>query len=112
MTPWLEFNDQNLSKVPETMGIFQLSYEPEKVAYVGGAYESMADSLKEFKGEGYTHFQWVKLPWEKEVFEMHCRLFHHAKAMGKINNAMHPEPLEGSFHACTVSGKPVAICEL
>lgn len=112
MTPWLEYNEKNLNAIPEVMGVYQLAHEPESIKYVGRANENLRLEIAGFRDKGYKYFQWVKVPWEKEGFEMHCRLYHHAKSMHNIDNAMHPEKAGDMTSLCPVSCKPVFRCEI
>jgi len=113
MTPWIELNEQNLAAIPDNiLGVFQLSRNANDIIYVGRSDLNIKEALKEFIGKNYTHFQWTQVPWEKEAFEMNCRLFHHAGGMKKLDNADHPYPPEGKFWKCTLSSQPPAMCEL
>ena len=113
MTPWLAFTEKNLEQVPEgLLGCFQLARGEGNIAYVGRADVDLKSQLKEHLDKGYTHFQWVQLPWVKETFEMHCRLFHHAGGKNRLDNMDHPYPPEGKNWRCTLSAESAAICEL
>ena len=111
MTPWNEFNETEIEKIPECMGVFQLARGPGKVAYVGRSDESLSKALRKFLSEGYTHFQWVRLPWPKEAFEMQCRLYHHEGGKQKLENTEHPQPSTLHNTQCVISCQPVAQCK-
>ena len=113
MTPWTEYTQENVNLVPdEIIGVFQLAHEEGKIAFVGGTYTDLRQSLNTYLGKGYTHFQWVKLPWTREVFEMSCRLYHFGGGGRSLDNIDHPYPPEGKFWSCPVSTKSAATCEL
>lgn len=112
MSPWTEFNDKNISTIPDNiLGVFQLSRGEGTIAYVGRADENLKPTIQEFLGKGYTHFQWTHVPWSKEGYEMNCRLFHHAGGRKRLDNLDHPYPPEGKFWKCPVSAQPAAMCE-
>ena len=112
MTPWTEFNEQNIASVPEgILGVFQLSRGEGAIAYVGRSDTELKSTLRSFIGKGYTHFKWTHVPWTKEGFEMSCRLFHHAGGKKRLDNADHPYPPEGKFWKCTVSSHTPSMCE-
>lgn len=109
MTPWMEYNSVNLGEVPSgILGVFQLARGEEKVVYIGRADRCLAETLKGF--EGYTHFQWVKVPWTKEGFEMQCRLYHHYGGCKVLDNKEHPSPPPGKFWNCAIHCTPVGMC--
>ena len=113
MTPWIPFTEENVrSSVPENvLGVFQLSKTGEKVNYVGRADEDLRTTLIPLLGKGYSHFQWVQVPWTKEGFEMHCRLYHHGG--GKtLDNDDHPYSPEGKQLLCPLSAQPTALCSV
>jgi hypothetical protein len=113
MTPWIPFTEENIrTKVPDNvLGVFQLSRTGEKIAYVGRADKNLRTTLMDLLGKSFTDFQWVQVPWTKEAFEMHCRLYHHAG--GKtLDNDEHPFPPEGKQLICPLSAEPVALCQL
>lgn len=113
MTPWTPFTEENVRKsVPQNLlGVFQLSRDGKKISLVERADSSLRDSLFAYVGKGYTHFQWVSVPWTKEGFEMHCRLYHHGG--GKtLDNIDHPYPPEGKQLRCPMSSQPPALCDL
>jgi len=113
MTHWMKFSQENVNSVPEAiLGVFQLSRDGEKIAYVGRADDNLRDRISEMLGKGYEYFQWVQLPWVKETFEMNCRLFHSAGGARKLDNLDHPYPPEGKLWRCTVSSEAPACCEL
>ncbi|NUM89414.1 MAG: hypothetical protein HUU37_09445 [Bdellovibrionales bacterium] len=113
MTHWIEFTKQRLSEVPPAiLGVFQLSRDGETVHCVGRSDEDLHAELSKFLDSGYRFFQWQKLPWAKEAYEMQCRLFHHAGGAGKLDNSEHPFPPEGHAWACRMSYKPAAVCDL
>jgi hypothetical protein len=112
MSPWTPFTKENVQKVPEgLLGVFQLSKGEANISYVGRADDNLRDSLLEQLDKGYTHFQWVQLPWTKETFEMQCRLYHHGGGRRKLDNIDHPYPPEGKLWKCTVSSDTPAMCE-
>lgn len=109
----MPFTRENVQKVPEGLiGVFQLSKGEANISYVGRADVSLRDALNEMLDRGYSHFQWVQLPWVKETFEMHCRLFHHGGGSHKLDNVEHPYPPEGKLWRCTVSAETPSMCEL
>ena len=113
MTPWCELKKENVLAIPEgILGVFQLARGEENIAYVGRSDDDLQKEVMEFLDKGYTHFQWVQLPWTKEGFEMQCRLFHHAGGKRRLDNPDHPYPPEGHLWKCTVSSVPAAMCEL
>jgi hypothetical protein len=113
MSPWTEFTKDNVSKVPEgILGVFQLSRGEANISFVGRADDDLRERLMEQLDQGYTHFQWVQLPWVKETYEMHCRLFHHGGGLQKLDNRDHPYPPEGKLWRCPVSAMTSAMCEL
>lgn len=112
MTHWETFTAENVNKVPEGfLGVFQLSKDGEKIQYVGRADQDLRASLHSMLGKGYTHFQWVQLPWVKETFEMHCRLHHHGGGLKNLDNVDHPYPPEGKLWRCPVSAQTAAMCD-
>ncbi|MGZ3650392.1 MAG: DUF7508 domain-containing protein [Bdellovibrionota bacterium] len=112
MTPWTPFTRENVQKVPDgLLGVFQLSRGEQKISYVGRADVNMRESLSEMLDKGYTEFQWVQLPWTKETFEMHCRLYHHGGGRKKLDNTDHPYPPEGKLWQCTVSTATPSMCD-
>jgi hypothetical protein len=112
MSPWTAFTKENVQKVPaDILGVFQLSKGAANISYVGRADVNLRDSLMEMLDKGYTQFQWVPLPWTKETFEMHCRLYHHGGGRKKLDNIDHPYPPEGKLWKCTVSANTPAMCE-
>lgn len=113
MSPWIEFTDKNLEKVPSgVLGCFQLARGEPNIAFVGRADEDLRTQIAAHLGKGYTHFQWVQLPWVKETFEMHCRLYHHAGGRRRLDNTDHPYPPEGKSWLCPLSVQPATLCEL
>lgn len=113
MTPWTPFTAENLEQVPQRLlGVFQLARGEANIAYVGRADDDLQARLREHLDKGYTHFQWVQLPWVKETFEMQCRAYHHAGGRRRLDNPDHPYPPEGKFWQCTVSAHTPAMCEL
>jgi hypothetical protein len=113
MSPWTEFTPDNLRSIPEgLLGVFQLSRGGVHINYVGRADADLRASLGEMLERGFTHFQWVQLPWVKETFEMQCRLYHYAGGAKKLDNVDHPYPPEGKLWRCPVSTLSPANCEL
>lgn len=113
MTHWEAFTEENVKQVPAAiLGVFQLSKGNEKIAYVGRADVNLRDQLMAILDKGYTHFQWVHLPWVKETFEMHCRLHHHGGGLKTLDNLDHPYPPEGKLWRCPVSSETPSMCEL
>lgn len=113
MSPWTEFTPEKMHSVPNSvLGVFQLARGEANVAYVGRADQDLQDSLKDCLDKGYTHFQWVQVPWTKEGFEMQCRLYHFSGGSKRLDNAEHPYPPEGKNWLCRMSGKPAALCDL
>jgi hypothetical protein len=113
MSPWTPYTQENVQKIPEgLLGVFQLSKGEANISYVGRADESLRDRLLEMLDKGYTHFQWVPLPWTKETFEMQCRLYHHGGGRKKLDNIDHPYPPEGKLWPCVMSATTPAICEI
>jgi hypothetical protein len=113
MTHWEIFTKENVNQVPEgILGVFQLSKGAEIVHFVGRADADLRSALSAMLEKGYRQFQWVHLPWVKETFEMHCRLFHHAGGLKKLDNLDHPYPPEGKLWVCPVSSQTPAMCEL
>ena len=113
MTHWMTLTKRNLETVPpEVIGVFQLSRDGNTINYVGRSDLNLRDEIAHFLDKGYTHFQWVKLPWIKETYEMQCRLYHHAGGAAKLDNEDHPEPPQGKSWLCQMSVKPSAICNL
>lgn len=113
MSPWIEFNRENIDKqVPaKVLGVFQLSKGQEKIHYVGRADLDLKETLKTHLDKGYLYFQWVQVPWTKEAYEMHCRLFHHAGGT-KITGEDHPYPPEGKLLNCPLSARPASMCDI
>lgn len=113
MTPWTIFNQQNVNLIPEgLLGVFQLARGEANIAYVGRADRDLRQSVSEHLDQGYTHFQWVQLPWTKETYEMQCRLYHHAGGKRRLDNLDHPHPPEGKSNRCPISATTTAMCEL
>jgi hypothetical protein len=113
MTHWTLFDQNHVEQVPHgLLGVFQLSRGAENVAYVGRADDDLRARISEMLDKGYTHFQWVQLPWVKETFEMHCRLYHHGGGRKRLDNQDHPYPPEGKNWRCPLSAQPPAMCEL
>ena len=112
MTPWTAFTRENVQKVPDgLLGVFQLAKGEANIAFVGRADDNLRDCLMEMLDKGYSHFQWVQLPWVKETYEMHCRLYHHAGGRKKLDNVDHPYPPEGKLWPCHMSSTTPAMCE-
>ncbi len=115
MTHWEEFTEAAVEKVPKNiLGLFQLARgeEPEStVAFIGHSYTDLRETMREYLGKGYTHCQWVRLPWDKEVYEMHCRLYHHYGGYRRLDNKAHPEPPENQRWMCTLTSSPGAFCD-
>lgn len=113
MTPWTAFTREEVLKVPANMlGVFQLARGEANIAYVGRADDDLRARLLEHLEKGYTHFQWLGLPWVKETYEMHCRLYHHAGGKKRLDSSDHPFPPDGKVKMCPVSSQPPALCEL
>jgi hypothetical protein len=113
MTHWQKLTKENVEAVPPSIiGVFQLSRDGETIHFVGRSDENLRDEIAQHMADGYTHFQWVKLPWVKETYEMHCRLFHLAGGVKKLDNKDHPEPPNGKSWLCQMSVKPSAMCNL
>jgi hypothetical protein len=113
MSPWTPYTQENVNKIQEgLLGVFQLSRGEANIAYVGRADEDLRRSLLEHLNQGYTHFQWVQLPWTKETFEMQCRLYHHGGGRRRLDNVDHPFPPEGKNWMCPVSASTPAMCEM
>jgi hypothetical protein len=112
MTPWTPFTAENVDQIQDGfLGVFQLARGIDNIAFVGRADKDLKVSLREFLNKGYTHFQWVQLPWVKETFEMHCRLYHHGGGRHRLDNGDHPYPPEGKVWSCPLSSTPPALCE-
>lgn len=112
MSPWTDFTQENVNCIPERfLGVFQLAKDSSSIAYVGRADQDLRQSLTEMLNKGYSHFQWVQLPWVKETFEMHCRLYHYAGGRIKLDNADHPHVPEGKLGQCPVTTLNPAMCE-
>jgi len=113
MTPWTSFTQQNVNEIPSgLLGVFQLAKGEANIAYVGRADKDLRSSLSEHLDKGYTHFQWVQLPWVRETYEMQCRLYHHGGGKLRLDNPDHPYPPEGKLWQCAVSSSTPAMCEL
>lgn len=112
MTHWLDFTPENVAQVPAgILGVFQLAKSGTSIAYVGRADEDLRRSLESFLGKGYSHFQWVQLPWVKETYEMQCRLYHHAGGRKQLDNVEHPYPPVGKIARCPVTTQSPAVCD-
>src|SRR5687768_6602142 len=112
MSPWTDFTQENVNRVPEgILGVYQLAKNGSSIAYVGRADDDVRHRLQEKLSKGYSHFQWVQVPWTKETFEMHCRLYHHAGGRKQLDNKDHPYPPEGKLWRCTVSTLTPSMCE-
>ncbi len=94
------------------MGVFQLSKGEANIAYVGRADANLREELAGLLDKGYSFFQWVQVPWTKEAFEMHCRLYHHGGGRQKLDNPDHPYPPEGKLSCCPVSAESPSMCSL
>jgi hypothetical protein len=113
MTPWTPYTKPNVLEIPEgLLGVFQLAKGEANISYVGRADHDLRASLLEQLDKGYSHFQWVQLPWVKETFEMQCRLYHHAGGRHRLDNLDHPQPPEGKLWPCPVSSLTTSMCEL
>ena len=111
MSPWTSYTQENVHKIPDgLLGVFQLSKGGGEIAFVGRADVDLRDGLFAMLDKGYSEFQWVPLPWTKETFEMHCRLYHHGGGRKKLDNVDHPYPPEGKLWQCTVSTQTPAMC--
>ena len=111
MSPWAEFNQAAIDKVPECLAVFLLGRGEGNVAYVGRADENLRRSLAEFNGKGYTHFRFVKVPWLKEAFEMQCRLYHHEGGRRRLDNTDHPQGPTPKMNQCAVTALPIGMCD-
>jgi hypothetical protein len=112
MSPWTEFTQENVNRIPEgILGVYQLAKESNEIAYVGRADDDLRRRVQEKLNQGYTHFQWVQLPWVKETFEMHCRLYHHAGGRHELDNVDHPYPPEGKLWRCAMTTQSAANCD-
>lgn len=114
MTPWTPFTKDNVQAIPEgLLGVFQLSRGDDKIAYVGRADKAdLRERVAEMLDKGYSFFQYANLPWTKETYEMHCRLYHHAGGRTRLDNLDHPYPPEGKHLRCPISAVPPAMCEI
>jgi hypothetical protein len=114
MTAWIEFTKENVQTVPEgLLGVFQLARGEDHIAYVGRADNAnLRECIMEMLDKGYSHFQYANLPWTKETYEMHCRLYHHAGGRNRLDNLDHPYPPEGKHLQCPMSAVPPAMCEI
>ncbi len=111
MNRWLEFTEKNIIHVPVgVLGVFQLARGENCVAYVGRADRSLRDVIQEQMSKGYTHFQWVLVPWTKEGFEMECRLYHSHGGRRHLDNKTHPLPPSGLAWPCEIHCGPVGAC--
>lgn len=111
MTPWKEFTAENIESVPESLGVFLLARGEGNISYVGRADQNLRTSMKSFLNAGYTHFQWVKVPWEKEAYEMQCRLYHHEGGRKKLDNKDHPISADPRHAMCSIACVPSGLCE-
>jgi len=112
MTHWTPYTQENVQKVPEgLLGVFQLSKGDGNIDFVGRADTNLRAGLLEMLDKGYKEFQWVQLPWVKETYEMHCRLYHHGGGRKKLDNVDHPYPPDGKPWMCAISSTTPAMCE-
>lgn len=111
MTPWKEFTSENIDTVPESLGVFLLARGEGNISYVGRADQNLRESLRAFLNQGYSHFQWVKVPWLKEAFEMQCRLYHHEGGRKRLDNKEHPFTNDPHYSLCQIACVPVGMCE-
>lgn len=112
MTPWKEFTTENLVDVPESPGVFLLARGAENTRYVGRSNRDLATTLRGFLDKGYSHFRWVKVPWEKEAYEMQCRLYHHEGGKKRLDNKEHPVSQDPRHSQCEIACMPVGMCEI
>jgi hypothetical protein len=113
MTPWIPFTAENIkSSVPaNTLGVFQLSRGDEKPCLVERSDTDLLAAMMDYLDKGYAKFQWVEVPWSKEGFEMHCRLYHHGGGK-QLDNLDHPYPPEGKLICCPMSAQAPTLCQL
>ena len=111
MSPWAEFNQVAIDKVPECLAVFLLGRGEGNVAFVGRADENLRKSLSEYIGKGYTHFRYVRVPWLKEGFEMQCRLYHHEGGRRRLDNTEHPQGPTTKMSLCEVSAQTIGMCD-
>lgn len=113
MSPWIELTEENISKeIPDNvLGVFQLSKNGEHIVYVGRSDSNIKEEVRHFLGKEYRYFQWVQLPWTKETYEMHCRLYHHAGGRDHLDNTDHPTSSNIKQNYCPLSLQPSSMCE-
>lgn len=113
MSPWQELQKEKLESIPvNTPGVFQLARGAGNIAFIGRSDADLRTALSAYLEKGYTHFQWVQVPWSKEAYEMQCRLYHFAGGNQRLDNEDHPYPPENKNSPCRMSGKPAALCDL
>ena len=112
MSPWIEFDEKTLEKVPESLGVFLLARGEGNIAYVGRADDNLRMTLCGFQGKVYTHFCFVRLPWTKEAFEMQCRLYHHEGGKRRLDNTEHPMGPSPKMNMCLINAIPLGLCDV
>lgn len=113
MSPWIELTEANLvQEIPiGVLGVFQLSKDGDRISYVGRSDSDLQEEIKKFLSKDYKYFQWVQLPWTKETYEMHCRLYHHAGGKSHLDNIDHPYSTNNKQNFCPLSLQPSSMCE-
>jgi hypothetical protein len=74
------------------------------VRYVGRSDNDLSGRLKQWVGQGYTHFQYAFFPTSKDAFDKECQLYHEFGGSLRLDNKVHPARPQGSSWTCPVLG--------
>ena len=88
--------------VPESPGVYMLSYDRTMDSRVGRADRDLREALTDFVGE-YAFFHFEVIASQKERFERECELYHRMGGdRGQLDNTEHPSPPPGPKLECPV----------
>ena len=88
--------------VPESPGVYMLSYDRTMDSRVGRADRDLREVLSDFVGE-YAFFHFEVIASQKERYERECELYHRMGGdRGQLDNTEHPSPPPGPKLECPV----------
>ena len=88
--------------VPESPGVYMLSYDRTMDSRVGRADRDLREALTDFVGE-YAFFHFEVIGSQKERYERECELYHRMGGdRGQLDNTEHPSPPPGPKLECPV----------
>ncbi len=90
------------NEVPQSAGIYLLSYDRSMDAFVGRADDNLRESLKPYIGR-YSYFHFEVVTSRKDRYERECELFHRLGGdRAQLDNQEHPIPPPGPQLKCPV----------